>query len=430
MATPFYKLIGFLAASALANNIAFCENLSLSDALERAKAFNGRITAAKKELTAARQAVFQSQASFLPSISPTYRYFDQDRRFLDSDIPTGKTNFNEVALSASWTILDSGNRLYAYQRSQKLAEATSYSTQNTLRNVLFDVASRYYDALQAIELLKVAQSQVQRAEETLDATKRQAEIGQIARKEVLQAEADLANAQVNQLIAENQVTIAQTLLKTILRWPEQTDLPQLETPQTPTPIELETLNTVIEEALINRPDLQSARKRLEAERYQVLSTEREAGLDWRLTIDYTRVFEPEDTANRTFQLIASYPLFDGGFAKARAGQAKSLYEANQLLLEQTIRDAVGEIEAVYRSFAQTQKRLVASEKALAAAKENFKAASESYREGASNIQSVSLAQVALITAETNYVQVVYDYYILDFQLKLVTGKPIPGDQNE
>jgi outer membrane protein len=429
MISPGYKLLCFFAALAMTHGPVFCETLSLASALERAKAFNGRITAANKELLSARQAVFQSQASFFPSIAPTYRHFDQDRRFLDSDIPTGKTNFNEVALSASWTVWDAGNHIYNYQRSRKLAEATSYSTQNTLRNVLFEVTSRYYDTLRSNELLKVAQAQVQRAQETLDVTKRQAEIGQIARKEVLQAEADLANAQVNQLIAENQVTVSENLLKTIIRWPEQTDLPDLETPKEPLTIELEPLNSVIEEALTNRPDLQSARKRLEAERYQVLSTEREAGLDWRLTIDYTRVFEPENTANRTLQFIASYPLFDGGFSKARAGQAKSLYEANQLLLEQTVRDATGEIEAVYRSFAQIQKRLIASEKALAAARENFKAASESYREGASNIQSVSLAQVALITAETNYVQVVYDYYILDFQLKLVTGKPVPGENN-
>jgi outer membrane protein TolC len=71
--------------------------------------------------------------------------------------------------------------------------------------------------------------------------------------------------------------------------------------------------------------------------------------------------------------------------------------------------------------------LDASDLALKAAQENFNAASESQSLGAGTIIEVTAAQLALVTAETNRVQALYDYLISEMELKLVTGAPLPGE---
>ena len=65
--------------------------------------------------------------------------------------------------------------------------------------------------------------------------------------------------------------------------------------------------------------------------------------------------------------------------------------------------------------------------ALDAAKKNYNAAVDSQKAGAYDLLQVLTAQVSLVTAESNQIQALYDYRISDVNLKLVTGRPIPGE---
>jgi outer membrane protein TolC len=110
-------------------------------------------------------------------------------------------------------------------------------------------------------------------------------------------------------------------------------------------------------------------------------------------------------------------------------QSKLQYEAAGLQLQQQERAALSEIESAYTTWDLSFQRLQAAQVALEAARENFRAASESQSEGAASVLDVTTAQVALVTAETNYVQAVYDYYISVVRLNLATGEPLPGEED-
>lgn len=71
---------------------------------------------------------------------------------------------------------------------------------------------------------------------------------------------------------------------------------------------------------------------------------------------------------------------------------------------------------------------MAAQAALEAATKNFEAASESQTLGASDLIDVVTAQVSLVTAESNRVEAFYDFLISEVRWKLVTGQPLPGEE--
>ena len=70
-------------------------------------------------------------------------------------------------------------------------------------------------------------------------------------------------------------------------------------------------------------------------------------------------------------------------------------------------------------------RVGATQAALRAARLNYEAATTSLREGAGTIIDVITAQTLLITAETNAVQAVFDFYTNDARLKRAIGENDP-----
>jgi outer membrane protein len=216
-------------------------------------------------------------------------------------------------------------------------------------------------------------------------------------------------------------------LKALIGW-EDRQLPALDDPTDEyQPLEVESLDEAIEMGIANRPDLQAAKKRLDAQRYGVLSAQRQAGLDWSLDLSHSLSIEEDSGQNRSLVFSLSYPLFDGGEAREILKQSRYSLQAQRALFDQQLLDVMNEIESVYISRSQNSERLDASRIALDAAKLNFTAASESLKEGATTVFDVTNAQITLVTAETNYVQALYDFYISDAELRLVTGQPLFGE---
>ncbi len=428
MRTPFLLTLTLAAASLAAQGD---DLLTLDEALRFARESNGSVAAAWRQYESARSGVAQANANFWPTVLPTYRYVDQEQRFAGGFEGTGRLSFNQVSVSAQWLVLDGGQRLYALERAKKTAEATLASTRQTVRQVLFSTVTQFYELLRAQELLRVADAQVTRAEQTLDATRRRVEQGTAPRKDILQAQADLANARVNQISAKNAVTTASAQLRATIGWPAEGPLPMLEDPGPPAnPLPpTVTLDEAMERGMQMRPDIMQARRQRESQRYSLLSAQREASFDWTLSVDFTKNFEPSETQNRSITFLLSYPLFDAGRTREVVRQSQLQYEASGLQLEQLERDVRSEIEAAYTTWELSFERFQAAQVALEAARENFRAASESQAEGAADVLEVSTAQVALLTAETNFVQAVYDYYIAVVRMQLVTGGPMPGEED-
>ncbi len=425
-------LAAVLAAGALgASAQTEPKELSLQGALQMAKQRNGGVRAAYFNYQVSRSRVTSAYGSFLPTLTPSVtrqnsRTVYQTGRLVGSSDDLTTTS----GVTAAWRLLDSGTRLATLDQSRTARDAQELTSLDSLRSVLYDVVSKYYNALRAEELLRVQDQQVTRTAEILKQTEYRAseEVGDVPKKDVFQAKADAANAAVSQLVARNQVATSRADLKAVLGWQPDQPMPTLVKPAADVPAMVDyTLEQALADGLANRPDLNAARKQVETQKYGVRLAKIDAGVTYTIDAQYTKGFSPDVNEQSQLVMMATFPLYDG----KRSGEAVRAQElslkSQQASLEQTERTARADIESAYKAFAQNRERFAAAKVAMDAATENYNAALESQRLGAGTIIEVLTAQVSLATAESAYVEAVYDTLISEVQLRKVTGRTVPGE---
>jgi outer membrane protein len=413
--------IGLLAVAAVNAQ----ESLSLDDALRLALQNNGLARAALAETDAADARLAAARANLYPSIDLSS---STTRTRIEGGGAIADTTQRQNGFGLEWLLLDNGQRELRIRQSSRTAEATRQSTRDTVRRVLFQTARAYYEVLRRKELLQVADTAVRRAETLLEVAKAQAEVGAAPQKDVLQAEADLANARVQQIQARNALRLAETDLKRLIGWEAQKPLPALTAPDAPpTPDPALSVEQLWQRARLQRPDLRDAELRLQISRLGLDAARLNSLLRLQISARGFREYEPNSRTQGSLSIVASYPLFDGGLTRASLREAEASLQSAQFRLQQAERDAYAEVESALLSIREAFERLEASKIAVAAAQRNFDAAQESLREGVGTIVEVLTAQLALITAETNLVQATYDAAVAELQLRVATGERLPEE---
>lgn len=419
----------FLAATSFAQG---GKALTLDEALRMARSNNGTVRAAVLNYESAKATTRASKAAFLPTITPSAQ---QDYGRIDQRTGAGpfaaSRNVDDLTtqIDVAWTLLDSGNRRFALRQAELNRDAVELSSLTTLRQTLFSVHSRFYEALRRQELLRVQDRQVERARVILDQTKFRAsdEIGDAPRKDIKQAEADFLNAQVSQLAAQNRISTAFADLRAVIG-AERSGFAAMEAPQMPefAPLAF-TLDQAISNGMSKRADLMAERKRVEVEKVQLKNINLEGSLRWSVDATYRRTFNQDVSDRSLLSFNISYPLFDGFRSRERSTAQRLSIDSAQEALKQSELDASAEIEGAYKEYTQNLVRLVAAQRALEAAQENFTAAVEAQKAGAGSLLEVLAAQVTLTTSESNLVEARYDTVLSDVRLRLALGETMPGE---
>lgn len=403
--------------------------MSLDDALKMAKQRNGTIRAGLWSEEAAAALVGQSLAQFYPSITPSYVYNSDRQQVLNTfGNQFIQTEGGSTQINSTWRLLDSGERGFNYRQFERSYQAQKNNTRQTVRTTLFSVVQQYYNALRAQELQRVSDSEFANFTEILKATRSRIEAKESAQIEELQAIADMENARVNALSARNQTATTAATLKATVGIDSDAPLPKLITPaEDPKPATTDSIENLTKEGLKSRPDLIAIQRSIESLNYATRLAEREASVTFGLDLTFNQQITPESLENRALVLNVSLPIFDGGQRKETVRSARATEQSSRSTLLQSIRSARAEIESAYSTYTQNAERLIAARAARDAARRNYQAADESRKAGAYSLLQVMTAEVSQVTAESNYIQAVYDYLISEVQLNLVTGRPIPGE---
>ncbi|MHB8637782.1 MAG: TolC family protein [Fimbriimonadaceae bacterium] len=403
--------------------------LTLEDAVALACRYNGSVGAAYYSYLAAHQATLQAYAPLLPTLSGSYVY-NSDRSATNAFGQTLVTDVNGSSYNANanWRVFDLGVRNDNFLSARRSESSQLDNARQTLRQVLFNVQDQYFETLRAAELEKVARTEVERAQTIFDQTSDQVQVGKTARKDLLQAKADLANAKVTELQSRNTSATDIATLKSLIGLPSGEKLPTLPPYPLPDTSNVPTdLNKVSDDGIANRPDLQAQRESVRADQYTARALAVQAGVNVTLDATFGASFAPNYLENRLLTFTVSYPVFDGGASRAAARAAGYQVKAAKQTLAQAERDARAQIETAFVQLRQNVDRLAAAKEAYDAALENYNAAAESQRLGASTIIDVLTANVSLVTAESNQIQAVYDYDISEVQLRLATGERLLGE---
>jgi outer membrane protein len=391
------------------------------------KAGNLNVAAAKQNTVQVRSAKYPLLIGSITVADAYQEHTTQDGRdvTLDTRIAAGGLN-NPIILRResngiflSQLVTDFG-RTSSLVESAQLSEVSQQHQADAIRTeVVLEVSDAYFSALEAQAVLRVAIKTVDARTAIFD------RIASLAKNKI-KSELDVRFAQVNLdearlllLRAENALDAAFARLSTSMG-DRDTRRFQLEEVSSVGPVG--PLDTLIEQAIANRPDLASLRADREAARktvdaakalaYPTISLYAAAGVtpygDDRLSKNYGAV-----------GLNLSVPFLDGGKISALQQQAElralaigeNIAEAENNVLR-AVRVAWLNARSGYENIAITEHLRDAASGALALADSRYKL-------GITSIVELNQAQLSAIDAEIGYARARYRYLtsraILDFQ---------------
>lgn len=403
--------------------------LSLQRAIRIGLLRQNSIAIALTQADVASGRLIQARSSFFPQVTPSFQYqtnlspggaiFVNGQRIGGS--ATSETRTEVIA--ARQLIFDTGRREANVGAARRNVFASEYGVGNQRQDVVLTVTTGYFNLLRDRELVRVQTESVKRAEETNKAIQAEFEAGTAARSDTLQSQADLENARVALLSAQNDYRIQEATLKNAMgvvsNQPLVLDDSPIPTPSTvgdPIPLE-----RYIATAYANRLDVKEQQERVYAQGYNVRLAQIDAGLSVSANVTEGYQLDPTNGEERTFIVSATYPLFDAGNTRAAVRENKAQWEAEKRNLDQLEQNVRLNVDQSYSIREQAKQRLLAANVAVTAAEENYRAALAKNKEGLINILELINAEVLLINAQVQQVQANYDYYIADAQLLRDTG---------
>jgi outer membrane protein TolC len=373
--------------------------------------------------------LFPTGTSYFVGMSGLRQSSTQQRLLYNPAVITRLTvGFNQPLLN--------GFGFLSNERFLVVARNNARTTQETFRlqvvNTIVQVENFYWDLAQFQENIKVATQSLAASQKLYEDNKKQAEIGTLAPLDVVAAESEMAGRQRDLIVARTNAQLQETKLKNLLsKTPDPVvDAAAIQiTTQMPEPrdVDIPNLETALQTAFDNRPDLRQAEGNLQNQNISVaytrnnllpgLSTFGEyAGSGLQGNTNLVSAGAPESLN----QMIAGdFPEYAGGITlnlpfRNRAAQADNLRAQleqgqletgmrrtrNQISLE--VRQAIigleqgkAQVEAAHQAVRLAQQTLDAEEKKLAA--------------GVSTSYNVILRERDLTTAQYAEVQAVDGY---------------------
>jgi outer membrane protein len=337
-----------------------------------------------------------------------------------------------LTINLSQSLYDGGAREASNAQARRGVDAAKYNDVNTRQSTILNATQAYYQLLLAQDLVKVSESQVARFQQTVDVTKAQIDAGTTAAKDIYQAQADLANAQVTLLQNQNQIVTSSAALKNALGVDtsdpvvlapisEGGALPPAPTPEA-NPL---TLEDALKTAYDNRPDLRQQAANVESDRAALQLAKRNAGFN--VTSDYTLSYQATNDVgtkglSTALTLNGSYPLFDAGNARGAVRIAQATFDSDTNTLEQQRQNIRRDVEQALSTRNQNLQAAQLAQSAVTAAQVNYDAVIASRREGIGTVLDVTTAQATLTQAQNQFVTAVYNSYIADAQLQRAIGR--------
>lgn len=381
----------------------------------------------------ARSALFPTVAAVAAASVNQYSLFDG--KFNHED-----TTLFPASLSLSYTILDFGARGARIDIAKANLLAADFTFNNTHRNIFFEATEAYYRLLDAMGHEEAAKATLADAETLQQAVEAKLANGLATLPDVLEARAATAQARYELASIQGLEETAHGALATVLgisptipfRVQDVTSVPTSEAIAEP-------VQTVIERALAQRPDLLAQVARLQAADAEIRQARAAYkpvlafGGEWGHTNAIGQQKGGPEVHSAIFpyqaQFKLSWNIFDGG---ARHGEVARAVSGKREAQSQVAaaRDRIeNEIWTAYSRLKTAQAQQAAADALLEAANQSYSAATEAFQAGVRTFIDVTSAQRDLARARTARVTARVQLLNSMADLAFRAGDPIPAAQH-
>jgi len=306
---------------------------------------------------------------------------------------------------------------------EKIRRSVAQDMYDMSRQELIYNITTVFDKIRQLEkLLSASQATVRQ----LGAHKRNVELflqaGTVPRVELLKTDAELAHARQNEIMVKNNIESSYELLKALMGF-DDTDREISVADSSSLPWIYPSLNESIELALQKRPDYRAVIKRLEigGERVQLASGKRLPSLSLNGEYMERTGNDLEFNENWAVALRLSLPVFDGG--AVRAGINSERAELDKIRQDERVLKLgiIRDVKDAYIHIENARERIDVSIAAVETARETLRIELLKFETGAGTSTDVIDAQTALLRAETDYNQAVFDNNIAVASLRKAIG---------
>lgn len=301
--------------------------------------------------------------------------------------------------------------------------SAEYDYEKTKNDLALQVKTSYYDVLRAQQNLRVQEDASQQLEAHLKDAQVNLAAGTVSKFEVLRAETETANAKLNLISAQNAVKLAKSSLNSVMGRNLDTPI-ELEEPAQPKFVDVK-LEECIDSACKWRPEMKSADTQVELSGKMITIAQREKQPKVNLLYNYDQNSPTPYVAAQGKRwdaaLKSSVSILDGGAARAHVGQAVSDAANAKYGQKQATLGVSMETRQAYLDLKASRQRIAAADKGLSLARESMRLADVRYKAGMSTQVEVFDARAMLTSAESYYINALYDYQIALAKLEKAVG---------
>lgn len=337
------------------------------------------------------------------------------RQFVASPLLVGYSN----------TLLGYNPFRWEKQVEDQRLQAARQQHEYDLRRIAEEAAVRYFRLLCRQRLVMVRQEELSLNDTVLAIAREKATIAIVTQQELHAMELQLQNS-INLLAAaRKEEQKARTELASLLRMRQiPNDTALMEIPDMP-PLTPYTADEVAMLAKNNSPAYQQQLAELTEARHQEEKAHKERGVNVGMDINLglQQVNSTLGSAYKNQQLYAlgsvqfNIPIMDHGAARKRHAAATAWVERQESALQETERQLVEDAIVTLQKLNDSRKMLERTGETIKLAESHFYETVESYTNGLCDINTFSLGQNRWVTAYTNYLDALEEFWTAHYHLK-------------
>ena len=324
--------------------------------------------------------------------------------------------FTGFKLSSSSNIAD-----YNYK-------ATEEGYNKDKQDLIYNIKNAYWNLFKAKKVKDVTDQNVEQVKAHLTNVKNFYEQGLSTKNDLLKVQVQLSESELRQIDAKNAVKLARINLFNVIGVPLNTDS------EIPDSVDIKTnqvndLDSYIEMAIDNRPELKAIKYNIKAGEAGVTLAESNwypqiyLGGNFYYSKPNQRFFPPENKFKDTWDVGVSVQMdiWNWGATVDKTDQAKAQLEEAKDSYKIIKDNIVLEVNSNYLNLEQSKDKIAVAEESVSQAKENYRVTNETFKKGLALNSDLLDSEVALLQANTNYIQALVDYELAKARLEKSIG---------
>ena len=331
-----------------------------------------------------------------------------------------KTSYNgSYSLSGQWTVWN-GNRNHNTVKLDKMleqeADLTVRETANTIQEL---IAQLYAQILYLAESVKVNEQMLETSRKNEERGQEMFNVGKMSKADLAQLSAERAEDEYAIVEAKGQLAETKLDLKQLLEITDEEDFDVAIPDVSDSEIlaEIPSLQSVYEEALVGRPEIE--RLQLAIERTGVSVSIAKAG--WMPTVNLTGGVTTSSNSlssngwgtqimtnlNSSLGVGVTVPIYDGRSTKTAVNKAKINQQQARLSLQDRQKTLYADIQDYWVTALTNQEKYKAASTSVESAQLSYDLLSEQFRLGLKNIVELMTGKDKLASAQQNQLQSKY-----------------------